>query len=161
MRKSKNMFLLFFITTLLVSCSENYSNGERIGLITKFSHRGLIWKSWEGHLNVTQTGMNSSEGFDFSIDRDNEDQNIISLIDSCANLGWKVKLVYHQATGKNWFRRRGETSYFIDEVIILDKSVANMNNILDTNNQVIQGKVIDTIYVVITPDNPDYKKFFK
>ena len=44
-------------TMLLTSCSENYSNGERIGVITQFSESGLVWKSWEGHLNATQTGI--------------------------------------------------------------------------------------------------------
>ncbi len=58
---------------LLSSCSsENYSNGERIGVITQFSRTGIFWKSWEGHLNATQTGMNSSVPFDFSIDNDSE-----------------------------------------------------------------------------------------
>ena len=88
-------------TLLLTSCSENYSNGERIGVITQFSESGLVWKSWEGHLNVTQTGMNSSVPFDFSIDNDKPDQQVINTLDSAAQHGWKVKLVYHETAGKN------------------------------------------------------------
>ena len=84
--------LIYASLTLLSSCSENYSNGERIGVITQFSETGLIWKSWEGHLNVTQTGMNSSVPFDFSIDNDKPDQQIINRLDSAAQYGWKVKL---------------------------------------------------------------------
>ena len=157
-------FLFIFGVVLLVViaslfCSENYSNGERIGVITQFSESGLIWKSWEGHLNVTQTGMNSSVPFDFSIDNDKPDQEIINILDSAAQYGWKVKLVYHETFGKNWLSNRGETNYFISKVEVLEKNFGNAFN--GNKQQKIGGKVIDTIYVVITPDNPDYKKFFK
>jgi hypothetical protein len=120
----KNNILYAFIAACfltITSCSENYSNGERIGVITQFSETGLIWKSWEGHLNVTQTGMNSSVPFDFSIDNDQPDQKIIDQLDSAAQHGWKVKLVYHETSGKNWFHNRGETSHFITKVEVLDK----------------------------------------
>lgn len=160
MKNLKNV--LFFIGSSLIvfsSCTENYSNGERIGVITQFSETGLIWKSWEGHLNVTQTGMNSSVPFDFSIDNDNPDQQIINKLDSAAQYGWKVKLVYHETAGKNWFNNRGETSHFITKVEVLEKNFGNaFNGSLQQKNT---GKVVDTVYVVITPDNPDYKKFFK
>ena len=123
----------FFMACLLAgsvlfgSChSENYSNGERIGVITQFSHTGIFWKSWEGHLNATQTGMNSSVPFDFSIDNDNEPAQVISTIDSAAQYGWKVKLKYHETFNKNWFRNRGETDHFITTVEVLDRAMATM-----------------------------------
>jgi hypothetical protein len=144
---------------LLSGCSENYSNGERIGVITQFSETGLIWKSWEGHLNVTQTGMNSSVPFDFSIDNDNPDQQVISLLDSAAQFGWKVKLVYHETAGKNLFHNRGETDHFITKVEVLERDFVNA--VTGNTKQENSGSVVDTVYVVITPDNPDYKKFFK
>jgi hypothetical protein len=150
---------IFTSLTVLSSCSENYSNGERIGVITQFSETGLIWKSWEGHLNVTQTGMNSSVPFDFSIDNDQPDEKIIKTLDSAAQYGWKVKLVYHETAGKNWFKNRGETSHFITKVEVLEKNFGNAFN--GNSQQKNIERVIDTIYVVITPDNPDYKKFFK
>jgi len=144
---------------ILASCSENYSNGERIGVITQFSESGLVWKSWEGHLNVTQTGMNSSVPFDFSIDNDNPPQEVIRTLDSAAQHGWKVKLIYHETAGKNLFRNRGETDHFITKVEVLEKNFGNVFN--GSAQAKVSGKVIDTVYVVITPDNPDYKKFFK
>lgn len=159
----KKLLLYSLVSGLLLlsSCSENYSNGERIGLVTQFSKRGLIWKTWEGHLNITQTGMNSADGFDFSIDGDHVDENTVHLIDSAASFGWKVKLIYHQTSGKNWFSNRGETNHFIDSVIIVDRnfSTHQNNNIPDSKGGT--GKVVDTIYIVITPDDPNYKKFFK
>ncbi len=133
-------------TLLLTSCSENYSNGERIGVITQFSETGLVWKSWEGHLNVTQTGMNSSIPFDFSIDNDKPDENVIKTLDSAAQNGWKVKLIYHQVSGFNWFRNRGETNHFINNVEVLEK---NFTNNFMKNEPRVTGRVIDTIYVVI------------
>jgi hypothetical protein len=130
----------------LSSCSENYSNGERIGVITQFSETGLVWKSWEGHLNVTQTGMNSSIPFDFSIDNDNPNQEVINTLDSAAQHGWKVKLVYHETAGFNWFSNRGETNHFITNVEVLEK---NFGNVFNNQEPKVTGRVIDTIYVVI------------
>lgn len=131
---------------MLQSCSENYSNGERIGVITQFSKTGAIWKSHEGHLNVTQTGMNSSIPFDFSIDNDHEDQALISAIDSAAQFGWKVKLIYHETFGKNWLGNRGNTDHFVEKCEVLEK---NFGNVFNGNQPKVTGKVIDTIYVVI------------
>lgn len=145
----KKLFLLFSIAILFTSCTENYSNGERIGMITKFSKKGLVWSSWEGTLNTTQTGMNSANQFEFSVDNDDV-EFVGSTLDSAATYGWKVKIKYHEIFGKNWFSNRGETNYFVKEVQVLDKDP--IGNIFG-NDQKTQsesgGKVIDTIYVVI------------
>lgn len=143
----KTFLILVGLTLLLTSCSENYSNGERIGVITQFSETGLIYKSWEGHLNVTQTGMNSSVPFNFSIDNDRPDEEVIKTLDSAAQYGWKVKLVYHKTMGKNWFNNRGETSHFINRVEVLEKNFGNAFN--GKQEPKVTGRVIDTIYVVI------------
>lgn len=155
----KTQLLIFACFILFISCTENYSNGERIGVITQFSETGLIWKSWEGHLNVTQTGMNSSLPFDFSIDNDRPDKQVIKTLDSAAQYGWKVKLIYNETAGKNWFHNRGETSHFITKVEVLEKNFGNVFNGSPVQKNI--GWAEDTIFIVITPDNPDYKKFFK
>ena len=142
----KTMIALVSALVILTSCSENYSNGERIGVITQFSETGLIFKSWEGHLNVTQTGMNSSVPFDFSIDNDKPDHRIITTLDSAAQHGWKVKLVYHETLGFNWFKNRGLTDHFINKVEVLER---NFGNAFNGTQEKVSGKVIDTIYVVI------------
>ena len=143
-------FVLLAALFALQSCSENYSNGERIGVATQFSNTGVIWKSHEGHLNVTQTGMNSSVPFDFSIDNDNEPPGLIKTIDSAAQYGWKVKLIYHQTFGKNWFNNRGETSHFIEKCEVLQRDFGNaFNGKSDSTQQFRAGRVVDTIYVVI------------
>lgn len=151
------------IATVLIlsSCSENYSNGERIGVITQFSKSGVIYKSHEGHLNVTQTGMNSSVPFDFSVDNDNEPETVIATLDSAAEHGWKVKLVYHETRGWNWFDNRGETNHFVTDVEVLEKNFGNAFNGKQLEKQIeskseekITGKTRDTIYVVIYRDKP-------
>ena len=135
------------------SCTENYGNGEKIGMITKLSQHGVIWKSWEGHLNVTQTGMNSSgEPFDFSIDNDNQPLNVLATLDSAANKGWKVKLTYHETFGKNWFANRGSTDNFVTNVEVLSKNpMQNIFGNQQNTSSITSGHVIDTIYVVIVP----------
>jgi hypothetical protein len=154
--KTIKFFMLALVATMfLTSCSENYSNGERIGMITKFSEKGLIWSSWEGTLNTTQTGMNSAEPFEFSVDNDVNDPKVISTLDSAATQGWKVKIKYHQTFGKNWFSNRGETNHFVKEVIVLDRNpIGSMFGNSDNKSKKdcdckTEGKVIDTIYVVI------------
>lgn len=137
---------------LLFSCNENYSNGERIGLITQFSKSGQWWKSWEGHLNMTQTGMNSSTPFDFSIDNDNEPDGLVKMLDSAASLGWKVKLIYHETRFKNVFHNRGETNHFVTKCEILDRTPAQTAFGVPSGNDpgaFYRGRVVDTIYVVI------------
>lgn len=148
----KLIFLMIASMSLMfTSCSENYSNGERIGVITQFSETGLFFKSWEGHLNTTQTGMNSSVPFDFSIDNDAPDQQVINTLDSAALNGWKIKLVYHQVKGWNWFQNRGNTDHFVTEVEVLDRNfgnpfmqMANPKTIIDTVNKPV---IHDTLYL--------------
>lgn len=119
----KKLFLLLSIVSIfLTSCSNNYSNGERIGTVNKLSKKGLIWDTWEGHLNITQTGMTSTDSWDFSIDRDDEPEGLITKLDSAAEYGWKVKLTYHEVAGWNWFSNRGETDYFVTDMEVLDKN---------------------------------------
>ena len=140
-------FLIFVLQ------SETYSEGERIGFLTKFSHKGRIWKSWEGELNLTQTGMNTSSLFDFSIDNDKEDPKVIALIDSAVTNGWKVKLRYHETFAKNWFNNRGLTSHFVEVIDILDRTPMAA---LQSNGNSRSGHIIDTIFVVI--DKSQIKK---
>ena len=144
----KLILFLFCALFCLTSCKEHFSDGERVGTVTKFSKAGIIWDSWDGHLNITQTGMNSAgEPFAFSLDNDRNDQDsIINLLSEAQLKGWKVKLLYHQVWGlKNVFQNRGESDYFIDGVEILDKNFSKPLENLNSN----KGSVIDTIYVVI------------
>lgn len=148
----KYLLLILLISLLFSACTENYSNGERIGFITKFTKKGWIWKSYEGEMNVSQTGMTSNAfEFDFSIDNDQQATEPLRLVlDSAAKYGWKVRVMYHEVSGKNWFSNRGHTDYFVTNVIVEDRTP--MQTVFgDKNKQNTDGHVIDTIYVVIKP----------
>ena len=144
----KKLVLYLISAIFLVACSENYSRGERVGTVVQFSKTGLIWDSWEGQLNLTQTGMNTSgEPFNFSFDNDKEskkDSLMINLVNEAQAKGWKIKLVYHEVFGWNWFHNRGQTNHFVDSVIVLDKKFSKP---LENRKPEIPKR--DTLYVVI------------
>ena len=153
--KIKSMKKVFYLLLLSVtimsfsSCKENYSKGEKVGNLIEFTKKGVVWDSWEGRLNMTQTGMNTSgEPFSFSFDNDVTNQDsLINLMKQAQVDGWKLKIRYHEVWGlKNIFNNRGETDYFVDGVTVLDKDFANPLKRMSSNGR---GHVIDTIYVVI------------
>jgi hypothetical protein len=149
MKKTFAMMIAVGIILGLSSCKENYSNGEKVGNLIEFTKKGVIWDSWEGRLNLTQTGMNTSgEPFEFSFDNDRGDQDsLINLMKKAQVEGWKLKIRYHEVWGmKNVFSNRGETDYFVDDITVLDKDFANP---LKHNMAARGGRVVDTVYVVI------------
>ena len=154
----KYLILLAAICCMcLTSCKEHFSDGERVGTVTKFSKAGVIWDSWDGHLNITQTGMNSAgEPFAFSMDNDRSDQTaIINELLEAQRYGWKVKVCYHQVWGfKNFFNNRGESDYFVDSIEVLDKNFAHpfSNGIPSegAKNTLVLGSKGNPIYVVIS-----------
>ncbi len=139
--------LAAIICLTAAACKERYSVGEKVGTLTEFAKSGLFWDSWDGRLNLTQTGMNTAgEPFEFSFDNDRSDQDsLIHLLQEAQVDGWKIKIKYHRVKGWNWFENRGRFDYFVDDVEVLDKNFAN---VMRMNNNA-QGHVIDTIYVVI------------
>ena len=158
MKKLLLISAVALMSVSMTSCtSENYSNGEKTGLVTKMQRQGIVWKSWEGHLNLTQTGMNSTSAapWDFSLDNDAFDPSVLATLDSAADNGWLVRLTYHETFGKNWFSNRGHTDFFVTKVTVVSKNIVQ-NNIngqrssgIDTTGGYRRGHVIDTIYVVI------------
>lgn len=152
MKRSIFIILAILIGVCLSSCKEHFSDGERVGTVTKFSQAGVFWDSWDGELNLTQTGMNSAgEPFAFSFDNDREDQDsLINLVNEAQRNGWKIKIVYHQVWGmKNLCNNRGESDYFVDDVIVLDKKFAKplMNLEKDTTNTAQLGTKDNPIYI--------------
>ena len=136
------------VLVALTGCKENYSNGEKVGTLIEFAKSGFVWDSWDGRLNMTQTGMNTAgEPFEFSFDNDRDDQDsLITLLQQAQVEGWKIKIKYHRVQGWNWFMNRGRFNYFVDDVTVLDKNFAN---VFRDRGEGRQGRVVDTIYVVI------------
>jgi hypothetical protein len=53
------MKIIFIITAVLSlvatgcsGCDAGYSDGDRSGVVTKLSYKGLVCKSWEGEMNL-------------------------------------------------------------------------------------------------------------
>lgn len=149
MKKIIYLSLLLLVCISFTSCKEHFSDGERVGTVTKFSKAGVFWDSWDGDLNLTQTGMNSAgEPFSFSFDNDRDDQDsLINLVNDAQRYGWKIKIIYHQVWGwKNVFNNRGENDYFVDDVQILDKTFSKpLSGLNGTSTVVLDSLNSDSV----------------
>ncbi len=94
-----------------------YSEGVRAGTVIKLSRKGVIFKTWEGQLNIRSFGAvnsnnNLSEVFEFSIESDQE--QIIQTLQEVSLSGERVNLHYiERYRTLPW---RGSTKYFITQV---------------------------------------------
>ena len=89
--------------------SFTYSQGERVGYVQKFSHKGWICKTWEGELAMVNLPGSMAQIFTFTV----RDAKVAEQIN--ASLGKKVAMHYDQHRGlpTNCF---GDTSYFVTSV---------------------------------------------
>ena len=90
------------------------SDGDRVGSITKFSHKGIFWTTWEGEL--VMGGVNKSGGntvanvWEFSV----VDETLVQEIRKAMDLDKPVKLHYKQVLLlRPW---NGSTTYFVDSI---------------------------------------------
>jgi hypothetical protein len=92
-----------------------YSDGNRTGLLQKFSHKGNLFKTYEGELVLSSIQSTSgvgiaSEKFLFSVEADSLAQHMMKYE------GHKVTIHYNQKNGTlPW---RGESEYIVDLVTI-------------------------------------------
>jgi hypothetical protein len=111
-------FFLFAVITLvlyltvayLLAAVFVYSEGDRIGYIYKFSHKGYVFKTHEGILktgfvNIGNTSTPNEE-WAFSVAEDSVAKSITNLDQRVA-----VKLYYKEYYTKLFFR--GDTKYFV------------------------------------------------
>lgn len=84
-----------------------FSDGIRTGELIKFSHKGYIFKTWEGELSQ---GLSGSQKFAFSV-MDNQPEVIEQMK---LNQGKFVKIEYIERYSTfSWW---GETNYYITKV---------------------------------------------
>ena len=95
--------VLYFLTIYYVTYSEGYRAGE----LVKFSHKGLVFKTWEGEISQ---GVSEAQIFKFSVE-DKEKDVIKKLQDFQGN---HVKLTYKERYVT--FFWLGDTKYFITAV---------------------------------------------
>jgi hypothetical protein len=90
-----------------------YSDGNRTGLLQKFSYKGNLFKTYEGELVLSSIiGNNvspmSSEKFYFSVADDNVAKKLMNFE------GQKVVLHYQEKNGTLFWR--GDTRYIVDSI---------------------------------------------
>ena len=93
----------------------SYSIGYRAGNVMKLSKKGVVFKTWEGELNVggLQEGSVSDVAttvWEFSV----SDENIVKDIEKAVDNNSKVKLRYEEKYFQLDFF--GDTKYFITAV---------------------------------------------
>lgn len=90
-----------------------YSDGYRAGLLQKFSHKGNIFKTFEGEMILSSVSSNSnvaiaSEKFYFSV----TSHNLANMLDTIQ--GRNVIVHYRQKNGALFWH--GDSPYLVDSV---------------------------------------------
>jgi hypothetical protein len=91
----------------------NYSDGTRFGLLQKFSHRGNLFKTYEGEMILSSVRGNqnvpvASEKFFFTV----TDKNVAQKMDSLQ--GRHITVHYKQKNSAAFWR--GDSEYIVDSV---------------------------------------------
>ena len=123
-RKKRHFFrnLLIIILVLLIGILSFlylgiYDEGVRAGTVLRISKKGVIFKTYEGQLNLDSFGALKgttpfAETFNFSVEKNNAE--VVQARETVALTGERVNLHYiKRYVGFPW---RGETKYFITEV---------------------------------------------
>jgi hypothetical protein len=107
--------VVIFVLYTVLMLSWSYSDGERAGVLQKFSQRGWICKTYEGELAMYVVAGVGPQIWNFSV----RDESIVD--DLNAAMGEKVRLHYeeHRGLPTDCF---GETDYFVDRVEVVPNS---------------------------------------
>jgi len=104
------LVLIALYTLLMLWWS--YSDGDRAGVLQKFSKRGWICKTWEGEIAMYVVGGVAPQIWAFSV----RDDEVAAQLQ--AAVGQQVRLHYaeHRGLPTNCF---GETDYFVNRVEVV------------------------------------------
>jgi hypothetical protein len=103
--------ILLFILYAVAALSIDYSEGERAGILQKFSRKGWVCKSYEGELAMTTVPGVAPVIWEFSV----RDEAVAEGLRKA--IGKPVALHYREHRGVPT-RCFGETAYFVDGVTI-------------------------------------------
>ncbi len=95
-----------------------YDEGVRAGNVVRISKKGMVFKTYEGQLNLQSFGALKgtspfAETFDFSVEKGRED--VVRELEAVALSGQRVNLHYIKRYFA--FPWRGDTKYFITQVV--------------------------------------------
>ncbi len=94
-----------------------FSDGMRAGQVMKLSHKGVIFKTYEGELNLllmpstNSSGMVSPNVWDFTV----SDKAVAEQIMQASASGQRMELYYKERYFK--FPWQGDTKYFVYKVM--------------------------------------------
>ena len=124
LRKTKSFMKKLFIILLLVAIAVfsflywgTYENGVMAGKVVRVSEKGMIFKTYEGKLNLETFGALKganpiAETFDFSVEKSEEE--VIKGLQEVALSGERVNLYFKKRYMS--FPWRGDTNYFVTKV---------------------------------------------
>lgn len=95
-----------------------FSDGNRTGFLQKFSHRGNLFKTYEGELVLSSLTLNgnasiSAEKFYFSVEDEALAKKMMGLE------GQKVVVHYQEKNGRLFWQ--GDTHYIVDSVKLVSQ----------------------------------------
>jgi hypothetical protein len=104
--------LLLFTLYVGVALSWSYSDGERAGILQKFSRRGWVCKTYEGELAMSIVPGVTPTIWEFSV----RDERVLPSLN--AALGKRVVLHYteHRGIPTTCY---GHTCYYVDSVSVV------------------------------------------
>ena len=104
--------LVLFTLYVGLAFSWSYSDGERAGILQKFSRKGWVCKTYEGELAMSIVPGVTPTIWDFSV----RDDRVVPQLSQA--LGKRVVLHYREHPGipTTCF---GQTRYFVDSVAIM------------------------------------------
>lgn len=105
--------LLFSLYTW-ASLNWVYSSGERAGYVQKFSIKGYLCKTWEGEIVLVSMPGTQAEKFLFTV----QDEAVAKKLNDSMGLRVKIHYQEHKGIPSSCF---GETAYFVDDLIVLEK----------------------------------------
>ncbi|MBL8000568.1 MAG: 6-phosphogluconate dehydrogenase [Flavobacteriales bacterium] len=120
-RTFRNILLMLaalFVLLMLFFYYASYSEGIRSGVVIKLSQRGMLFKTWEGQVNLQSFGAVDAQGnamnevFSFSVEGGND--SLLKSLEQVSLSGERVNLHYVERYVRlPW---RGETKYFVTSV---------------------------------------------
>lgn len=81
------------VAAFTIAACGDYSDGVRVGVIQKFSHKGIVFKTWEGTMLLgASTASAGSRTWNFTV----EDAALAKKVKDLADKGAQVRVTYLQ-----------------------------------------------------------------
>ncbi len=123
-RKTKSILKKFLFIAVILGIATfsflywaTYESGLMAGKVLRITEKGLIFKTYEGKLNLETFGALKgaspiAESFDFSVE--GKEEEVIKALQDVALSGERVNLHFKKRYAR--FPWRGETKYFVTQV---------------------------------------------